>query len=85
MSGQVLKTSRLKTTKEHVVYFEVRKKMKLKLLCDFIQKNNIDSQKYGVWISLVTELDSDGVHVPDFAVDLIRSTEGKLDFSFTSV
>ena len=68
-----------------VAIFPVRRDIPCDKLVTFIRKNKIPSDKYGLWVSLVSERDSNGVHVPDFAVKLLQKTGGQLDFSFTFV
>jgi hypothetical protein len=50
-----------------------------------IHENRLDESQYGLFVSLVTESDSDIVAVPDFARELFRKVGGRLEFSFTSV
>jgi hypothetical protein len=40
---------------------------------------------YGVYVSLVTESDSDGLTLPPFVCDFWRAVGGSMDFSFTVV
>jgi hypothetical protein len=40
---------------------------------------------YGIYVSLVTEKDSDGLTLPPFVCDFWRQIGGSLDFSFTVV
>jgi len=39
--------------------------------------------QFGIWISLVTESDSDGLTLKPFLCEFWRSVGGGLDFSFT--
>ena len=78
-------TGYLKGTRKLVVCFTLEKKIHCKKLQTFLIKGKIPPSKCGLWISLVTERDSDGVHVPDFAVRLFQHIGGQLDFSFTFV
>lgn len=68
-----------------VVAFDLGESERYEEVKKFIQKHNIKPSGYGLWISLVTEADSDGVHVPANAVDLLRQVGGQLDFSFVTV
>ena len=52
--------------------------------CAFIREQQIPSAKYGLWISLITSRDNDGIRVPQFAIELLRKIGGQLDFSFIS-
>jgi hypothetical protein len=40
---------------------------------------------YGLFVSLTTEIDTDIIRVPDFALDLSRRAGGVIDFSYTYV
>lgn len=40
---------------------------------------------YGVYVSLVTENDSDGLTLPSFVCDFWRHVGGSMDFSFTVI
>src|SRR5262249_34930738 len=50
-----------------------------------IQDHELDATDYGLFISLVTDSDSDILAVPDFVRTLFRRVGGRLEFSFTSV
>lgn len=47
--------------------------------------NSVCNLKKGLYVSLVTESDSDGLSIPIFVIDLFRRIGGTIDFSFTSV
>jgi hypothetical protein len=85
LPGTHLETGTQKKTGELVVSIRLHQKINYRKLRMFLRKNGIASGKYGLWISLVTERDSDGVRVPNFAVKFLQQTGGKLDFSFTAV
>lgn len=61
------------------------KEQDLQPICDFVKRNHIASDSYSVWVSLVTSSDHDGVRVPRRVVELIRATDGGVDFSFASL
>jgi hypothetical protein len=46
---------------------------------------NLFEKEYGIWASVVTELDSSGASFPEFISDLHHRIGGKIDFSFTVV
>jgi hypothetical protein len=52
-------------------------------LVELVSRWRLPRTSHGLWISLVTERDSDGVHVPEFATELLLLTGGTIDFSFT--
>ncbi len=43
------------------------------------------AEDYGLFVSLTTEIDTDIIRVPDFALDLSRRAGGVIDFSYTYV
>ncbi len=85
LPGVELKMGKQKKTQKLVISFQLNKNLKHKKLRAFLRQNKISPNTYGLWVSLVTERDSDGVRVPAFAAELFRKVGGKLDFSFTSV
>jgi hypothetical protein len=80
-----LEVKKTRTSQKLVVSFELTKHISKAKLVLFMRRKNISPNKCGLWVSLVTDCDSDGVHVPAFAVKLLRETGGQLDFSFTLV
>jgi hypothetical protein len=85
LDGIELEVKRRKGGKELVVAFVLNENKNYEKLCTFIQERRIPASQYGLWISLVTEADNGGVHVPAYAIDLLRHIGGQLDFSFVSV
>lgn len=51
----------------------------------FLSAQTKCSVKHGVYISLVTDDDQAGFSVPDFILNLLRSSKGTMDVSFTVV
>lgn len=43
------------------------------------------SAPFGIWVSLVTEYDNDGLTVPSYVCSFFREVGGSIDFSFTNV
>src|SRR4051812_20510961 len=80
-------TVRLKkgTSDEYVLSFWMRDDGKYDWLIDLIRARGFSEEDYGFFVSLVTERDSDGVSLPEFARKLFRQTGGRMDFSFTFV
>jgi hypothetical protein len=76
---------RERDTARVVAVFTLDPAMDFEMLSLLIKQNQIQESHYGIWISIVTEADSDGIHVPDYVVRLLRLVGGQLDFSFTSV
>lgn len=73
------------TKKGLVALFELKQNQKYDEIIRFIHQFEIPSSDYGLWISLVTDNDNGGVHVPPYAIELFRKTGGDLDFSFVVV
>lgn len=53
-------------------------------LIDIVHARNIDRHACGVWASLVTDRDSDGISVPEYVVNLYSKIGHTIDFSFTT-
>jgi hypothetical protein len=85
LPGVKLKTKKRQVAGGLVVAFELEEKRNYEKLFAFIREQKISQASFGVWISLVTECDSDGVHVPEFVIAIIREIGGQVDFSFTCV
>lgn len=54
-------------------------------ITDLVARHRIDEEDYGIFVSLVTEMDTDIIRVPRFVAELYRRTGGVLDFSYTYV
>ncbi len=52
-------------------------------LIRFLKVNKIKKSSYGIWISLITNEDTGGTHVPEYVLKLYGKTGGNLDFTFT--
>jgi hypothetical protein len=53
------------------------------MVASLVQELGLPSDHYGVYVSLVTDSDHDGLSVPESALRVIREVGGQLDFSFT--
>lgn len=51
-------------------------------LCDFVLAEALPASCYGIWVSLETDRDNDGIHVPENILDLYKKIGGNFDFSF---
>jgi hypothetical protein len=63
-------------------------KLSTPVVCEAIQYALLQcplETPYGTYISLVTESDSDGVHLEPFICEFMRKVGGDVDFSFTVV
>ena len=65
-----------------IVSFDLDERCNLDLLCKFISESGVDPTTYGVWISVIAELDRGGISLPLNILDVIRRTAGGVDFSF---
>lgn len=80
-----VKTKRYKDTDTFVVSFQMNRNCDFGKLIDFVQTNKIKESSYGIYVSLVTENDHDGVSLPRYALELHKKIGGHIDFSFTCV
>ena len=80
-----LEMARYEDTDSFVVCVTIKKDSDYQNLYDFIVNNKIPEDSYGIYVSLVTESDHDGVRVPDYASALVKKLGGKIDFSCTRV
>lgn len=68
-----------------VVVIEIDEDFPVCAVASLVQELGLSNDSYGVYISLVTESDHDGLRVPESALRVIREVGGQLDFSFTCV
>ena len=54
-------------------------------IVDFVERHRPGEEDYGLFVSLVTEIDTDIIRAPRFALDLSRRAGGVVDFSYTYV
>jgi len=54
------------------------------VIANFVKLHRLSPADYGVYASLVTEYDHDGVRLPMYVVDLVRDIGGQVDFAFIS-
>jgi hypothetical protein len=57
----------------------------IQAMADFVRNHEIPEDRFGVYVSMTTESDHDGISVPDHVVDVIRQCGGQLDVSVTVV
>lgn len=77
-----VRSSEYKDTNMLVVSMELLNEYNYIDLLSFITKNKISDKSYGIYISLVTDRDNDGVHLPDYALKFYQLIGGNIDFSF---
>lgn len=63
--------------------FTLKDKQSYNDLIRFLKVNKINKSSYGIWISLITNEDTGGIHVPEYVLKLYEKTGGNLDFTFT--
>lgn len=85
VDSEELEVTRYKKTNTFVVSFPIFKWHNFDELIDFIVNHQIEENIYGIYVSLVTESDHDGVSLPRHVVELHKKIGGHLDFSFTCV
>lgn len=71
-----------KNLENFVITFQIAPNTSYHSLINFIKENKIERALYGFFISLETNSDMDGVHVPDYILDLYKKVGGNIDFSF---
>jgi hypothetical protein len=74
-----------KDSDKFTIVLELNEKTDYAPLAEYILKHQGLNGRCGIYISLVTELDSDGLSVPDFVLSLLINIKGTLDFSFTTI
>lgn len=67
------------------VIFTINTSFNIEEVQRLIDDLGIDKKSRGLWVSLSTERDSDGMHAPDFVINAYLRLGGQLDFSFTSI
>jgi hypothetical protein len=83
-AGYGFRTYRLRREPKVIgAQFTLRQKQRYDDLVRFLKVNKIKKSSYGIWISLITNDDTGGMHVPDYVVKLYEKTGGNLDFTFT--
>lgn len=83
--GHTVKTASYQDTDHLVCSFEVMPDYNYYALSSFLCTNNIPSDSYGLYMSLVTERDNDGVHLPKYALEFYKLIGGSIDFSFVCI
>lgn len=77
-----MKSSRYNNPGHVVVDFELLSSYDYSEFHRFIRNNQLTENSYGIWVSLVTNWDNDGVHLPDYALKFYALIGGNIDFSF---
>jgi hypothetical protein len=82
---QVADRKRRAGQRAEVVAIPIDERFPVAAVASLVQELGLSSDSYGVYISLVTESDQDGLTVPEPVLRVIREVGGQLDFSFTCV
>jgi hypothetical protein len=72
----------IQSRRADIVALVLREQVDLEPLCRFLKEEGLDPSTYSVWVSVVSSSDHDGVSLPKYVLDLIRSTQCGVDFSF---
>jgi len=68
-----------------VAAFSIEEEADFSWVRSFLKKHHIDEEHYGVYVSITTSRDEDGVTLPSHILALCRSAGGTVDFSFCSL
>lgn len=71
-----------KRTEDYVICVDISCELVSNKLRNIL-KGRVLPNEFGVYVSLVTDRDSDGVHLPEFISSFYHEIGGSLDFSFT--
>jgi len=70
---------------EYVGWIDLEEGGEYGWILDFVERHRPGEEDYGLFVSLVTEIDTDIIRAPRFAMDLSRRAGGVVDFSYTYV
>jgi len=77
-----LSNMEIQSRRADVVALVLREETDLEPLYKFLKSEGLDPSTYSVWVSVVSSSDHDGVSLPKYILDIIRSTQCGVDFSF---
>ena len=77
--------NKFKNTDNYTIIIELNTKSNYSKLEEFVFQHPEIKERYGIYVSLVTDRDSDGLSVPTYVINLFLKIGGTFDFSFTSV
>jgi hypothetical protein len=72
----------IQSRRADVVALVLREETDLEPLYKFLKSEGLDPSTYSVWVSVVSSGDHDGLSLPKYILDVIRSTQCGVDFSF---
>ena len=85
LPGQPVEIKKWRGTGNYVVVFPIDAASDPGAVARLLSERAIPESKCGIWASLTTDRDSDGITVPDHVLNWSRILGGQFDFSFTSV
>ena len=77
-----LSNMEIQSRRADVVALVLREETDLEPLYKFLKSEGLDPSTYSVWVSVVSSGDHDGLSLPKYILDVIRSTQCGVDFSF---
>ncbi|MGA2148132.1 MAG: hypothetical protein ABSH49_24550 [Bryobacteraceae bacterium] len=72
----------IQSRRADIVALVLREDTDLEPLYKFLKSEGLDPSTYSVWVSVVSSSDHDGVSLPKYILEVIRSTQCGVDFSF---
>jgi hypothetical protein len=72
----------IQSRRADIVALVLRQDTDLEPLYTFLKSEGLDPSTYSVWVSVVSSSDHDGLSLPKYILDVIRSTQCGVDFSF---
>lgn len=83
--GSLRQGSHFRDPAVSVAVFDIRPDCDYSWIEGFLKQQGIGDDKYGIFISITTSRDEDGLTVPGHVLSLCRLVGGTLDFSFCSL
>jgi hypothetical protein len=74
----------LQSRRPEVILLVLDEGSDLEPLYKFLDAEVLDPKTYGVWVSVVSSRDHDGVSLPQFILNVVRRTNCGVDFSFVA-
>ena len=68
-----------------VVSLDIEPDFPIQTMTDFLRDHGVPADRFGVYVSMSTESDHNGIAVPEHVLEVIRGCGGQLDVSFTVV
>lgn len=71
-----------KNKKRLVIVILLNKKSRVNFFIKIVRENKLNPKQYGIYVSLITDRDNDGVSVPSNVLKIYNKLGGSFDFSF---